>query len=319
MCKMPRLKSARHHCWPRCVSQHWADSHGVVGRLSPDGTVTHAPPSQFGAIRNAHLIRLGQDAEAGTFWDEDFEGAFAGADSAFAGVIEWLKTLDRVSTDRAPSRRARFHVAEASDDHLRSLVECLVSLAVRSPMNRESAVSVAEHLRGPLRGRERDALIGANMRHCQRVLSESAGTRGKFAVLFSENRELVFGDGFFHNISSPVQSMTLPRMLVPLTPEMAVAYVVPTRYRPEPRVVTLVLTDDEVDALNDGIQVYAKSEVFFRSQRPEVTSHFRRNMHLRFSDRDNPIDRLIHHIPGVPPLDLSLDRLFARDHRSTGS
>ena len=34
-----RLKSARHHWWPRRVSKHWAGRDGLVGRLTPDGSV----------------------------------------------------------------------------------------------------------------------------------------------------------------------------------------------------------------------------------------------------------------------------------------
>ena len=186
-------------------------------------------------------------------------------------------------------------------------------------MYRESAVSVAEHLRGPLRGRERDALIGANMRDSQRTLSESAGARGKFAVRYSRDRELVFGDGFFHNITPPVLSMMSARLLVPLTPEMAVAYIVPSRNRTEPRLVTLVLTDAEVHALNLAVQAYAGSEIFFRSQPPVVVDHFRRETHPRFATQDNPIDRLIHDIPGVPALDLSLERSFEQFQRRPSS
>ena len=195
-------------------------------------------------------------------------------------MIDWLKTLERRSVDGGPSRRTRFRAVAASKGRLKSLVECLISLVVRAPMYRESAVSLAEHLRGPLRGRERQAVIGVNMRDAQRVLSESAGAGGKFAVLYSGDRELVFGDGFFHNITPPAQSMMSARLLVPLTPEIAVVYIVPSCYLTEPRLVTLVLTDAEVDALNLAVQVYARSEIFFRSQPPVVVDHFRRETHL---------------------------------------
>ena len=61
-----------------------------------------------------------------------------GADSNFTGVVAWLESLERVPDERAASSRTRFHPVEASEDLLRTLVECLISLAVRSQMNREA-------------------------------------------------------------------------------------------------------------------------------------------------------------------------------------
>ena len=151
------------------MSRYWADSYGLVNRLTPDGRVNHAPPERFGSIGNAHHIRLSRNQHEASDWDESFEHVFDLADTAFPGVIEWLAALEHVPAHHVKSREDRFHPVHASEDRLRSLVECLVSLAVRSPMNREAAVSLAEHYRGPLDGRERDALIGLNMRSCQRA------------------------------------------------------------------------------------------------------------------------------------------------------
>ena len=289
----------------------WADGDGLTNRLSPDGEVRRAPPHELGAIGNAHLIRLAAEADDGP-WDEDFENAFDRADSAFPGVIEWLDGLERVSPSDASSRLERFHAVDVQEARLRILVECLVSLAVRSPMNRESAVSVAEHFRGPLRGSERNAIIGLNMRRCQRTVSDSIGSRGKFAVLFSRSREFIFGDGFFHNIRSPSEPPRMPQILAPVTPQISVLHAIPRRYRQEPRLVTLVLNEDEVDLINDCVLVYSSKEVFFRSQCPRVSGSFREGKHLRYRDRDHPIEHLVHEIPGVVPLDLSLEKMLAR-------
>ena len=307
---MSKVKSARHHWWPRCVSRHWADPDGLVGRLSPDGEVRRAPPARFGAIGNAHLIRLADEEDGALAWDVDFEAVFARADDAFPGLIAWLGKLDRMAPDREASRHGRFRTVDTPEHRLGDLVECLVSLAIRSPMNRETAVSVAEHWRGRLRGRERNAIIGLNMRNCQRMVSDSIGSRGKFAVLYAANREFVFGDGFFHNLASPSGVPMAPRILAPVTPEISVLYARPTRYRTEPRVVTLVLTDDEVEVLNDAVLVYARNEVFFRSQKPRMTESYRKAKHLRFTGRDHAIERLVHDLPGVSPLDLSIDKLL---------
>ena len=62
---MTKLKSARHHWWPKCVSRYWADINGLANRLSPDGQVRSARPESFGAIGNGHHIKLSRD-ERGT-------------------------------------------------------------------------------------------------------------------------------------------------------------------------------------------------------------------------------------------------------------
>ncbi|HEX5462474.1 MAG TPA: hypothetical protein VFX20_21080 [Steroidobacteraceae bacterium] len=42
-------------------------------------------------------------------------------------------------------------------------------------------------------------------------------------MLYSDDREFIFGDGFFHNFTAMAQSHA-PKMLAPLTPGIAVLY-----------------------------------------------------------------------------------------------
>ncbi|MDT4871945.1 hypothetical protein FQZ97_1071060 [compost metagenome] len=83
----------------------------------------------------------------------------------------------------------------------------------------------------------------------------------------------------------------------------------------EPKLTTLVLKEQEVDLCNHAVQVYSKSAIYFRSQMPVLHEDFRRDAHLRYEDLRNPIDRIIHSIPGVPPRDSSRDHLFAEKAR----
>lgn len=312
---MAKLKSARHHWWPKCVSRCWADSEGLVSRLIPDGGVNRAPPENFGAIGNAHHIKLSRERHGTSVWDESFEQVFDSADTAFPGVIEWLESLERVSVHHAKARADRFHPVHAAEELLWALVECIVSLAVRSPMNREAAVSLAEQLRGPLQGRERNAVIGLNIRNRQRTVADWIGTRGKFVALYSPDREFIFGDGFFHNVTSPSAPPMAPRILAPLTPEISVLHAIPMAHLPEPRMTTLVLNDAEALFLNETVQVYSRNEVFFRSDRPDLTEDFRRGAHLCYADRDNPIERMIQDLPGVREMHSMMPGLLHRLRR----
>ena len=176
---MKKKKSERHHWWPEVVSQFWKNQDGCVHRLITDGTVREAPPKNFGVISNAHMIKLGRRAGEDTTWDENFEKEFQQADERFSDVIKWLKSLPREDRTSGFGRRERYVPQPASDEMLGGLVEGLVSLAIRSPMNRQALVRLAERLRGPLPERERNLLIAANMKGCQRKVADSIGTRAR--------------------------------------------------------------------------------------------------------------------------------------------
>lgn len=301
------LKSERHHWWPVCLSEHWKNANGIVHWLLPDGSVRTAPPKNFGVIGNGHLIKLANRRGETSPWDENFEQEYALADTNFPRLIDWLRGLSRKQVENAPTRADRFLSQPASDEQISLLVECLVSLAVRSPMNRAAAVGLAEKLRGPIPEPERSALIGSNMRRAHGRAVKSIGTRGKYVVLFSPEREFIFGDGFFHNITTPGNAPLSPQVLAPLTPEISVLIAVPMQYSPEPRLTTIVVSREEADVLNRTVQVYAGDALFYRDERPELTEEFSLGKHCSYSHPGNPIATFIHSIPGVPPRDTTFD------------
>lgn len=296
---MPSLKSARHHWWPECVSAHWKAEDGMTGWLQPDGSCSRVAPKQLGVIRDGHLIKMSDQAGDKTDWDTNFENEFDAADSNFPAVIEWLQSFEN---ELLPHRefRDRFRAQSATDEQLRLLTECVVSLAVRSPMNREASVSLAEHLRGPIPNPERNALISLNMRQSQRLLADTVSANAKFAVLFSQGREFIFGDGFFNNVNATVNPPVAPKILAPITPGVSVIVVRSTSFMAQPRLSTIVLSDEEVDQCNHAVQVYSRTALYFRSDRPTVEDAFACNEHQQYADPDNPIDNLIRSIPVVP-------------------
>lgn len=304
---MAKLKSERHHWWPECVSEHWADGEGGVNWLLPDGKIRRSTPNNFGVIGNGHLIKLGDDPVIGSCWDASFESEFQTADSNFPAVMDWLNSLDRCDPPFERPVRSRIRPQPVENDQFAMLFECLVSLAARSPMYRETAVSLAEHYRGPLPERERNNLIGANIQRALRNAVRNNGGGGKAMVIFSPEREFIFGDGFFHNLTIQGEHWHNPKILAPLTPWMSVLFARPMSYRTEPRLVTMVASQAEADALNYAVQVYARNAIFYRSERPEVDEVFTCGTHKVFADDRNSVDRLIYEIPGVPPRDPSLD------------
>ncbi len=192
-------------------------------------------------------------------------------------------------------------------------MEGLVSLCVRSPMNRNASVRLAQSVRNAaIKVREKEALTALNMRYQQRKIADALGTRGKFVVIYSPRREYIFGDGFFHNLTSAAAPPIHPEMMVPLTPNISVLFVQPLQYSIEPRLSTLVVRTEEAEILNHTVQVYAKEMIFYRSERPDLTEEFRKGEHYQYSRPHHPIANFVHLIPGVPPRNTNLDFLFQR-------
>lgn len=300
---MGKLKSERHHWWPECVSQHWADQDGGVHWLRPSGETIRSTPNNFGLIGNGHHIKLSGDPCAPSPWDESFEAKFQTADGNFPKVIAWLDELPRTTAALEQPIAARMISLGPTDGQWSQLIECVVSLAVRSPMHRDGAVRAVEQFRGAIGSKERNSLIGLNIRHSLPTALKQIGGRGKAMVVFSPAREFIFGDGFFNNLTPPVDRLISPKLFVPLTPRMGVLFVRPSRYLVEPRLVTLVVSDQEAEKLNRAVQVYAKDSIYYRTECPVITDDFSQAKHLVFANHCNPIDELIREIPGIPSRD----------------
>lgn len=297
---MPKLKSEKHHWWPISVSSRWRAQDGYVSCIPFDGADFRTIPRRLGAIRGGHHIKLSEDGSGETPWDESFEHVFARADDWFPSIIDWLEGLRQ--EDRCDAGiGSRFVTQSWDEERFRRLVECAVSLAIRSPRTREVAVSVAEAIRGPLPARERDLLIAANIRHAHRTAVESLKCRGKVVALFSPYREFIFGDGFYHSLVSMPVAPATAEILVPLTPRLSLLYCLPRACRPEPKLATLVISKDEAEWMNGAVQIYSARYLFFRSERPTITGAFLAGAHKRFASSNNPISDLFRHVPGVQP------------------
>lgn len=294
-----RLRAQKHHWWPVSVSSHWKGEDGCAGWLSPNDEVRRIPPKELGAIRGGHHIKLGKVPGETTDWDRSFEQEFDRADNAFPTVIDWLECL--AFTDRRGERLSeRFSALPVHDVEFARLVECLVSLAVRSPRTREAAVRLAEELRGPLPEHERNALISLNINNAQRSAASSLSRSGKLLVVYSPDREFVFGDGFYHTLTTVQYSApSTAKILAPITPRISVFYVRPTACMVEPRLCTLVINETEADFFNNTMQIYAAKAIFYRNERPRLIEAFRKARHLVYASSDNSIAALANTIPGV--------------------
>jgi hypothetical protein len=147
------------------------------------------------------------------------------------------------------------------------------------------------------------------MRHSQRLIVDSLDANAKFAVLFTNGKEFIFGDGFFHNVKAVVNPPQNPKIVAPITPTISVIITRPASFTVQPRLSTIMLSDEEVELCNHAVQVYSREALFFRSENPTLDEAFTCGKHLAYDHPDNPIDSLIRRIPGVPPRDRSFDFL----------
>ena len=178
---MAKLKTARHHWWPKCLSRYWETSDGFTTRLTPTGSVSRSRAQNFGSITNAHQFRFSPESH----WNEDFEGIYSSIDDNVPSLINWIRQLDRKPYKILRLSKNRFQRLTITDDRFRDLVELLVSIVVRSPMARELVVSQIESIRGEVSGEERKNLISGNLRSCQDLIMKRLGARGKLLTLFS--------------------------------------------------------------------------------------------------------------------------------------
>jgi hypothetical protein len=294
---MKKPSSERHHWWPECVSQHWRDDKGGVTRILFDGKECRLTPKNMGVIGNGHFIKLGKAGEQ-TYWDQNFECSFDSADNAFPNVIVELEKLERIERFNQ-NIQDRFLPQDISDDLFRKIIESITSLAVRSPKTRFRCVALAEQFRANISERDRNNLIAINMKDMQSNAVKSFALRGKATAIFSPYKEFIFGDGFYHNLSPGFPVTMTPRILVPLTPRLSILYTIPMQHNPSIRMSTFVLDAKEAEELNKTVQIYSKTEIFFRSERPELISEFKDGAHYEYASAENIVVSIANAMPGV--------------------
>jgi hypothetical protein len=128
-----------------------------------------------------------------------------------------------------------------------------------------------------------EPLIARNQRGLYDAYNRMTEWSGRWAVMFSDAEEFIFGDGFLHDFPASADGLHPPRRaFVPLTPTIAVMYAYPRSYPSEPRLVTLRLEPAEVQFFNQALQAYANEFLFYRSLQPELIGAFTDGGHRQF-------------------------------------
>lgn len=286
------LKSAAHHWWPRNLSRFWSDASGGVTQVSWNEEILTTRPANFGAITNAHHIKLSEDNP----WNATFEPQFGKADTSFSSLVPWLQSLEsRASLPRAAMEK-RLKSQPLSNERKSEIAAALSSLIVRSPSSRHNIRITVEGIRKRMGFEDHaadDHLIAGNMYAQHSEFTRAIANGGKFVALIAQDSEFIFGDGFLHNFPPKADYPRSARCIVPLLPTLSILFVKPLFYRTYPELVTLGLRQDEVKLLNDIVQVYSCNRIFYRSEKPKLIDEFRRREHLTVSYHSCPwIDEL---------------------------
>lgn len=277
--KQKPLKTELHHWWPRTLADHWSAGDGMVSVIRPDGTVRRAPPGAFGAITNAHHMKMGGP------WDSTFEPIFNEPDNEMAAFVQWLATLEASLAAPDGAMVERILPQPLPEKRASQIARVTASLLARSPNIRAAIKRTTEYYRrdfGLVDPTADKTLIAAN----QRGLYDAYRKRmmhGRWAILFSDEKEFIAGDGFLHNFPASQDALNSGlKLTLPILPTATIVYMSPMQYPSEPRLVTLRLGAQEVERLNEITQVYASDFLFYRDDKPELYEAFQHGGHRQF-------------------------------------
>jgi len=234
-------------------------------------------------------------------WDTSFEDFFNEPDREFPNLVEWLMSLDAAEEHNLDDFGVRMTPNPWTRDQRRRLAVCMASLLARSPGTRHLIRCTTEYYRDRMGLADPTAskmLIAANQSGLFDFYAQIMEKRGRFLILFTDHRELIFGDGVFHNFPTIISSYASDlKAICHILPTVAVAYTCPISYALDASLPAMRLANEEVALLNESVLVYSKDFVFYRSQRPPIPDAFLRAEHLQFAFHQQPwIDRLLYDV-----------------------
>jgi len=258
--------------------------------LVPSGEVFDGGARSWGAINDGHnyIHEKGEKSH----YDFEFESAFC-IDGSFNSLIEKIELC--VSNNRGDDFAA---INDFDPEDLDTILKYIASLVIRSPHYREQAASIMELTPSIKRDNaDKKNLIALNLSGKYEILVEALKGTGKFVFFYTDSNDFIFGDGFYQNISLNPISQISYRILVPLTPSIAILYIKPHSYNPEPRLFVKKANNEIVKLVNDMVEIYSKDFLFFVGDQPGTSNWFDDHNHY-YADYEE-VDDLFASVPGV--------------------
>ena len=302
------IRGEKHHWWPIAVSRYWENEKGQVNRLDVNESLISSSGKEFAKISDGHNVIFSESS----VWNSTIEHYFDEPDTNFPKVIDWLQSLNQEEKNIIKIADDGIIWHDYTDEMLDMLRECLISLVVRSLKYRNSQVKYIESLRGELPKKEAKQLITANINQKYKILVQNSKGMGKFAILFTYDKEFIFGDGCYSNIGPSSEHLINLKMLIPLTPNMAVIWAIPMAYRTPPRLISKKITPSIVELINQATQIYSKDYLFYKSEKPKIIQDFKLNEHRIYNYETDPIAKMINSL--IPD---EIEKRYRRDNTNT--
>ncbi len=282
------IKGEKHHWWPKAISKFWESERGLVQRIDSSEKVVSSKGKEFGQISGGHNMLF----ERVSPWQSTIEHYFDDPDRNMSSIIEWLASL-KSEVDSEGTKEKQDLNQERESENLDILRECIISLVVRAPKFRNSLNSSVESIRGKLDKSESKRLIASNIHQKYKALIKSSKGVGKFALLFSDEYEFIYGDGVYSNITPVTEQLHDIKLVIPLTPDIAVVWSSPMVFQTYPRIMSIVANKEIVAMVNNSVQVYSKDYLFFREQKPDLIGDFKIGEHRVYSHQSDPVGKLV--------------------------
>lgn len=248
--------------------------------------VIRSHPKEFAHIKNGHNFIV----TGGSAWESTIEQEFDLADRNMASIVKNLKSFREWNCFE---KRFDLAIQEEDDQNLNLLRHAIISLVVRSPLYRSRIKNIVTSIRGNIPKTESNNLISANLGQCFRTLSKNIENRGKMAILFSDNIEFIYGDGIYNTVPTSPQPLSTFEIIIPMTPNIAVVWILPSIYSPRPRAISRFASKEDVKAINQSTLIYSEEYIFYRNDRPSSIELNKDKEHMHFANRDNPMTELI--------------------------
>lgn len=299
-----KSSSREHHWWPVGLQQHWSIL-GAVNSIDPSGEVQRKKYSNRRIAKKSHGHTVLRESE---HWKTNFEGSFQVADNVADEVVKrllpmtdfssavsilWTALKQRFRRELKLSDFSRYFVIDS--DFRKKLVLLSISLLIRSPANRHMLERVGAQL-GFVPHEETGKV---NMLNQVRLMTDlyNGGFSGNIfpLVIFSNNKEFVFGDGLLDGMTSNAPSGSFRgHALIPLTPHICIFLSSTFSVRSDRNARLLLAPDWLVEQINDATQVYSKQYLFYSTQKPKLTNSFISAEHRQYSyHRTDTIEELI--------------------------
>lgn len=305
---MTSNKSKNHHWWPVALQSYWANRHGDLSWVEPDGSVHTAKPKN----RKIAFKRYGHTVFRRSVWESNFESEFE-IDSEVHNIIlgvRNLKPLGRAISDfpdliRLFGKKDRrladlckfYHVDEKLH---RDLLLLVYSILIRSPANRSRYEGYPEVIGLPPDEEVGKYNIAQNYRIAKRLCESGFISNQYFIFLHSPFKRFIFGDGCLDWLTSNLIANRIGgRALLPLTPHICLYFCTPMSMRSTPNCASLSVAPWMVDWVNQSTQIYSKGKLFFTGKPPKLSPVFYQNQFLQHKEQADEFIDMLDEIAGV--------------------